>query len=124
MCNSLRDNSILSLHMTNCDPLSTSVCLVEKPTQHLWQACGVNRTPTWNFFSNFTRIYDKLGGKKKKTWASFFGRLGNIVENAGSLNGDTTCNMTWYIGEFEFLAFEILATKACAKQQNFKIKIK
>jgi hypothetical protein len=29
MCNSLRDNSILSLHMKDCGPLSTSMCLVD-----------------------------------------------------------------------------------------------
>jgi hypothetical protein len=49
------------------------------------------------------------------TWAIFFGRLGDIVENSRGLNGDTTCNTTRYIGEFEFLAFEILATKTCGK---------
>lgn len=44
---------------------------------------------------------------------TFFGRHSDIVENARGLNGDTTCNMTLYTSEVEFLAFEILATKTC-----------
>lgn len=50
---------------------------------------------------------------KKRLGQTIFGRHSDIVENARGLNGDTTCNVAWYTSEFEFLAFEISATKTC-----------